>query len=67
MMPETLCPKVEYPLTILELIDVTEPPYSKHQEVFKDGVTNSHGIFSIKLSTQRRGYTRGKLAFTGYY
>ncbi|KAI8887953.1 hypothetical protein K501DRAFT_330186 [Backusella circina FSU 941] len=60
MMPETLCPKVEYPLTILELIDVTEPPYSSHQEVFKDGVTYSHGTCSIRLSTQRRGYTRGE-------
>lgn len=56
MMPESLCPKIEYPVTILEFVDVTKATYSQRKEVS----SASPGKCNVQLSVPRSGYTRGE-------
>ncbi|KAI9486650.1 MAG: hypothetical protein EXX96DRAFT_49435 [Benjaminiella poitrasii] len=60
MMPESLCPKFEYPVLVLEHIDVTKSPFVNAIEKQKEAVTVRNGKCHIKLSGPRSGYTRGE-------
>ncbi|KAI8973464.1 hypothetical protein BDF20DRAFT_654068 [Mycotypha africana] len=57
MMPESLCPRIEYPVLVLEHIDITTPSRSAIAEKQKDYL---NGQFTMKLNIPRSGYTRGE-------
>ncbi|KAL9548415.1 hypothetical protein PS6_006632 [Mucor atramentarius] len=59
MMPESLCPKIEYPVLVLEYVDVTSHNFTKPLEKQKQVVT-SHIKSHTKLSIPRTGFTRGE-------
>jgi hypothetical protein len=60
MVLESLCPKVEYPVMVLEYINVTDTSFVKPQERYKEVLSSGIGRCGVKLSTPRKGYTRGK-------
>lgn len=60
MMPESLCPKVDYPVLLLEYIDVTKDTFTKPVERQKEVVTVQNGKCHAKLSVPRSGFTRGE-------
>ncbi|KAI7898787.1 COPI associated protein-domain-containing protein [Cokeromyces recurvatus] len=60
MMPESLCPKIEYPMIVLEHIDVTRESFVNSVEKQKEIRTVRNGPCNIKLSIPRSGYTRGE-------
>lgn len=61
MMPESLCPKIEYPVLVLEYVDVTKENFVKALEKQKEVATfnNASGKCHAKLSVPRTGFTRG--------
>lgn len=59
MVPESLCPKIEYPVLVLEYVDVTKDSYVKPVEKQKEVVTSNNGKCHAKLSVPRNGFTRG--------
>ena len=60
MMPESLCPKLEYPVSVMEYVDVTKDNFTKTIEKQKEVLTSNNGKCHAKLSVPRSGYTRGK-------
>jgi hypothetical protein len=58
MIPESLCPKTEYDVSILEFIDIQTSqfnvPQEKVQPIF---ISNQKCI--VKASISRLGFTRG--------
>ncbi|RCH92953.1 hypothetical protein CU098_009452, partial [Rhizopus stolonifer] len=59
MVPESLCPKVEYPVLVLECVDVTKDNFVKPLERQKQ-VAFNNGQCQIKLTVPRTGFTRGE-------
>ncbi|CEP09870.1 hypothetical protein [Parasitella parasitica] len=59
MMPESLCPKIEYPVLVLEYVDVTKDSFTRPLEKQKQAVA-SHIKCQAKLSVPRTGFTRGE-------
>lgn len=59
MMPESLCPKIEYPVLVLEYVDVTKDTFVKSIEKQKEVLTSNNGKCHAKLSVPRNGFTRG--------
>ncbi|KAL9543652.1 hypothetical protein MBANPS3_008011 [Mucor bainieri] len=59
MMPESLCPKIEYPVLVLEYVDVTKDSFTKPLEKQKQVVTSQIKCHT-KLSVPRTGFTRGE-------
>ncbi|KAI8637021.1 hypothetical protein BD408DRAFT_425266, partial [Parasitella parasitica] len=59
MMPESLCSKIEYPVLVLEYVDVTKDNFTKPLEKQKQ-TTASHIKCHAKLSVPRTGFTRGE-------
>lgn len=60
MMPESLCPKIEYPVLVLEFVDVTKDSYAKPVEKQKEVITSKNRKCHAKLSVPRNGFTRGE-------
>lgn len=58
MVPESLCPKIEYPVLVLEYVDVTKDNYVKPLEAQKEVVGSNR--CHIKISVPRTGFTRGE-------
>jgi hypothetical protein len=58
MVPESLCPKIEYPVLVLEYVDVTKGNFVKPLEKQKEvvGLNRCH----VKISVPRTGFTRGE-------
>ncbi|KAF1804147.1 hypothetical protein FB192DRAFT_1371429 [Mucor lusitanicus] len=59
MMPESLCPKIEYPVLVLEYVDVTKDNFTRPLEKQKQVVTSQIKCHT-KLSVPRTGFTRGE-------
>ncbi|KAI7882319.1 uncharacterized protein EV154DRAFT_568175 [Mucor mucedo] len=59
MMPESLCPKIEYPVLVMEYVDVTRDNFVRPSERQKEVMT-SKGKCHAKLSVPRTGFTRGE-------
>lgn len=59
MMPESLCPKIEYPVLVLEYVDVTKDNFTRPLEKQKQVVT-AQTKCHVKLTIPRTGYTRGE-------
>lgn len=59
MMPESLCPKIEYPVLVLEYVDVTKDNFARPLEKQKQVVTSLIKCHT-KLSIPRTGFTRGE-------
>ncbi|KAI8338738.1 hypothetical protein BC941DRAFT_423801 [Chlamydoabsidia padenii] len=73
MVPESLCPKTEYPVHILEFIDIDDNKYRIPQDKYsqmllpKSNPTNQCGV---RVLLPRYGFTRGDivpLSLTIYY
>lgn len=62
MMPESLCPKTEYPVLVMEYVDVTRDNFVRPSERQKEVMT-SNGKCHAKLSVPRTGFTRGNLIY----
>ncbi|SAL95396.1 hypothetical protein [Absidia glauca] len=63
-VPESLCSKVTYSVPILELVDVTKPPFTKPQEKSIDTLLPTakyNKKCQIIASIPRFGYTRGEI------
>jgi hypothetical protein len=63
MMPESLCPKIEYPVLVMEYVDVTKDNFTKVLEKQKEVKTFNNGKCHAKLSVPRTGFTRGSSFF----
>lgn len=59
MMPESLCPKIEYPVLVMEYVDVTKENFVRSLEKQKEVMTSNNGKCHAKLSVPRTGFTRG--------
>ncbi|GAN11522.1 hypothetical protein MAM1_0662d11086 [Mucor ambiguus] len=59
MMPESLCPKIEYPVLVLEYVDVTKENFTRPLDKQKQ-VVSSQIKCHTKLSVPRTGFTRGE-------
>lgn len=59
MMPESLCPKIEYPVLVMEYVDVTKENFVRLLEKQKEVMTSNNGKCHAKLSVPRTGFTRG--------
>ncbi|KAG1138149.1 hypothetical protein G6F37_007281 [Rhizopus arrhizus] len=55
MMPESLCPKIEYPVTILEFVDVTKDSFNRPAEKMKEIPASDCGKCHVHLSVPRSG------------
>lgn len=60
MMPESLCPKIGYLVTILEFVDVTKDSFNRPAEKMKEIPASDCGKCHVHLSVPRSGYTRGE-------
>ncbi|KAI9279786.1 hypothetical protein BY458DRAFT_12083 [Sporodiniella umbellata] len=60
MMLESLCPKIEYPVTILEYVDVTKDTFNRPVDKEKVVSAANCGQCRVQLSVPRSGYTRGE-------
>ncbi|RCH79867.1 hypothetical protein CU097_001853, partial [Rhizopus azygosporus] len=60
MLPEGLCPRIEYPINILEYVDVTKDNFNRPIEKQKEVTTANYGKCQVRLSVPRSGYTRGE-------
>ncbi|CAO3627423.1 unnamed protein product [Mucor hiemalis] len=64
MLPESLCPKVEYPVSLLEYIDIEKPQFKVLQEKAQD-IMLPHAKYNqkcmVKASMPRLGFTRGDI------
>jgi hypothetical protein len=62
MVPESLCPKVDYAVSLLEYIDIDTPQFLVPQEKIED-VMLSHAKYNqkcmVRVSMPRFGFTRG--------
>lgn len=63
MVPESLCPKTEYPVRVLELIDINDgkykEPLAQSSEMFLPR-SNPMNRCSVAVALPRKGFTRGK-------
>lgn len=59
MMPESLCPKIEYPVLVMEYVDVTKENFIRSLEKQKEVMTCNNEKCHAKLSVPRTGFTRG--------
>lgn len=60
MVPESLCPKQEYPVLLLEYIDVTRDNFTKPLLQQKEVFTVQNGKCHANVSVPRTGFTRGE-------
>lgn len=64
MLPESLCPKVEYPVSLLEYIDIEKAQFKVPQEKSQD-IMLPHAKYNqkcmVKASMPRLGFTRGDI------
>ncbi|KAI8979007.1 hypothetical protein BDB01DRAFT_698167, partial [Pilobolus umbonatus] len=60
MMPESLCPRVEYPVVLLEYINTAENEYIKPLEKEREIDISSDEMYRIRLSIPKMGYTKGE-------
>lgn len=62
MLPESLCPKVEYPVSLLEYIDIEKAQFKVPQEKSQD-IMLPHAKYNqkcmVKAAMPRLGFTRG--------
>ncbi|CAO3616231.1 unnamed protein product [Cunninghamella echinulata] len=64
MVPESLCPKVEYPVHILEFIDTEDPKLKIPKEKLQHAILSTKTpdkLCSIQASIPRHGFTRGDI------
>ncbi|CAO3577107.1 unnamed protein product [Absidia cylindrospora] len=64
MVPESLCPKAEYPVHILEFIDTNDAKYRVPQDKISKmflPISNPVNLCSIRASLPRYGFTRGDI------
>lgn len=62
MLPESLCPKAEYVVSLLEYIDIETPQFKIPQEKYIDIMLPSakyNQKCMVKASVPRLGFTRG--------
>ncbi|SAM05720.1 hypothetical protein [Absidia glauca] len=64
MVPESLCPKIEYPIRVLELIDINDikykEPMAQCSEMFLPR-SNPMNRCSVAVALPRKGFTRGDI------
>ncbi|KAI9306899.1 hypothetical protein BJ944DRAFT_262772 [Cunninghamella echinulata] len=64
MVPESLCPKIEYPVHILEFIDTEDPKLKIPKEKLQHAILSTKTpdkICSVQASIPRHGFTRGDI------